>query len=137
MTTNDYEKLITVTQKALYSSFGSMGDLPYEFADAIANIFWRCFEQGLVNAPEVGLLEMKMRQSEFEAAPGLVDGIRQLRIRGVDESTVKAMAFYFVNICKYRMPDADSKTPIRCMIERKFRKHQDIPDLARKLGVYP
>ncbi len=79
---------------------------------------------------------MEMRHAEFKAAPELVDGIRQMRVKGASESDVKRIAFYYVNICKYRMPGADSKTPILCMIERGFRRHQDIPDLVRKLNLY-
>ena len=136
MTNSDYEKLFVATQKALKSYFGSMGDLPYEFADAVANVYWRGFEQGLDSPPEISFEEMQTRRVEFDAMPGLVDGIRQMQRAGYSDGDVKAVAFCYVNTCKYRMDNAETKTPIRCMIERRFRRHQDIPNLVRALGVY-
>jgi|SRR5882724_5215455 len=136
MTREDAYKLGMVTYSAVKSQLGLLGDLPYELANSVANIYWRYFEGAMDSAPPMSMEEMDIRTSQFNAISGVISEFRRLQGKGVTKNDRDAIAFYFVNMCKYRITGADKKTPIRCMIERRFRKSYDIPDLVKTLLLY-
>ena len=57
MTSEDTDKLVTVTYNALRSEFGFMGDLPFDVANTVANIYFRYFQQAMDSAPPITLDE--------------------------------------------------------------------------------
>lgn len=136
MTREDTEKLSMITHKKLYSDFGLMNDLPYALANTVANVYWRYFEQTMNSTPTISTQELATRMAEFEGTPGMITEFRLLPLKGASKLAIAACAFFYVNICKYRIPDVYHKTFIRCAIERLFRKHQDIPNLVRTLQLY-
>ena len=82
MTSEDTEKLATVTYKALRSEFGFLGDLPFEVANTVANVYFRYFQQAMDSAPVISMAESITRQSDFESIRGVIAEFRQLRPRG-------------------------------------------------------
>jgi hypothetical protein len=136
MTTEDTEKLLTITHNALKAKFGLMGDLPYEFANTVANIYFRFFQQGMNSAPTISSEERSIRLREYEKIAKIVEETRVLMRTCNDHLLINVSVAFIIDVCKYRMQNADKKTGIHRMIERKFLPHQDIPDLVKGLQLY-
>jgi len=135
MTKENGNRLATVTYSEVKSQLGFLGDLPYELANSVTNVYWRFFEVGLDSELTFSAEEMDIRMRQFNAIAAAVTEVRRLKGNKLTNAAA-AIAFYYVNLLKYRMPDAENKTPIRCMIERRFRKSYDIPDLVKALLLY-
>lgn len=135
MTTEDTEKLFIITHSALKADFGLMGDLPHEVANVVANVYLRYFEHGLASAPPIPYDEFNTRVSEQERMVKVVAEFRKFSQNQSAEKT-EILADFIVDVFKFRMPDALTKMPIRRMIERKFRKSRDIPNLINALQLY-
>jgi len=137
MTSQDIDELTRLTCGALKSDFGFMGDLPLDLANTVANIYFRYFQQGVDSAPPITLEELVIRQKEYEAIQHFIAEFRSLRQKGeVSQFHMDILKDVLLDTFKYRILDAGSKMPIRRMMERKFRKTQDIPDLVKFLQLY-
>jgi hypothetical protein len=136
LTKEDRLKLYTITRNSVFNEYGLLNDLPYDLANAVANVHWRYFEYAIMSPAPSDTREWEIRTSQFEAIPGAVSAYRKLPGKGLRDADIKAVAFYYVNLLTYRLPDAENKTPLRCMIERRFRKSYDIPDLVKCLLLY-
>ena len=135
MTNQDTEKLFAATYGALKADFGLMGDLPHEVANVVANVYLRYFEQGVASAPDVSPEEFNTRVDEYRRMANAIAEFRKFS-QNETASHTAILADYYIDVFKFRMPDALTKMPIRRMIERKFRKSQDIPKLIDALGLY-
>ena len=137
MTREDHEKAFLATHSALKANFGNMDDLPYEFANMVANVYFRLFELSFESALPVSAEESGMRQAAYESMPKLVHEIRELYgKKQVPQWVIDHLITTLIDTFKYRIQNAENKMPIRRMIERKFRRDPDFPDLIRSLGLH-
>jgi hypothetical protein len=135
MTNQDKEKLFTVTYSKLEADFGLMGDLPHEVANVVANVYLRYFEQGLASATAIPHDEFNTRVNEYQNMVKVVAEFRKFS-KSQTADHIEILADFIVDVYKFRMPGALTKMPIRRMIERKFRKSRDIPNLINVLQLY-
>ena len=136
MTNEDTAKLMTGVHNKLFSDFGLMSDLPYELANTVANVYWRYFQQKVDSAPHITIEELTMRAVEFNGIKETITKFRLMPSEGVHQSLIDYMAEVILSAVKYRIPDFESKSLLRCKIERMFRKSQDIPNLVKVLRLY-
>lgn len=136
MTSQEYETSLQATHVALKSEFGSMVDLPYELANSVANVYFRYFQMAFDHSPPISAIEMNTRRIEYESVPEVISNFRIVVQKCDDEPLLKDFASCITDVFQYRMHDAGSMIPLRRMIERKFKKSQDYPDLIRVLQLY-
>lgn len=137
MTRDDTEKLLMVTYGALSREFGKLDDFPYEFANMVANIYYRYFQLAFDSAPPISEMELLNRQSEYERIGIIVRELRRLPSeKDVTQWHIKFLISCMIDVFKYRMQNVERKTGIRRMIERQFLSHQDFPNLAKDFSLH-
>lgn len=69
--------------------------------------------------------------SDYKIAPKLAEAMRGARNQNA--MIFEYLQQHFVDTFKYRIPDADNKSPIRRGLERPFRKVEEISDLYKQM----
>jgi hypothetical protein len=143
--------------EAIRMNLGDLSDLPLELANTYANIYYRAFayEEHMRCGGRSRFLEPYISESNnifnvhtdnvkfqaetvaaLEHAKAVVQSLRQLRI---DEPELFSHAVTTVlDVIKFNIENAESKTPIRRSLERKFKKVYEVPqliDMMRKNGL--
>lgn len=143
--------------EAIRMNLGDLRDLPLDLANTLANIYYRAFayKEHMLCGGRSRFLEPYMPQSSnifdehannvkfraealaaLEHAKAVVQSLRQLRI---DEPELFPHSVTFaLDVIKYNIENAESKTPIRRALERKFKKVYEVPqllDIIRKSGL--
>src|SRR5207244_2770081 len=88
MNDEDIEKILGVTHRALKSQLGTMGDLPYEVANTVANVHFRFFQPIVDSAPPISTEELLTRRAEYESMPRAVSAHRTLLQKGAHQSLI-------------------------------------------------
>ena len=137
MNQEDTEKLLLMTHCALRREFGMMNDFPYEFANMVANVFFRYIQQTFASAPPLSPLELAIRDADYRTIVPLVSEIRALfGSPEIEQWHIDMMISCSIDMFRYRMKDAPIKNAIRRKIERIALKDHDMPNLARDLSLH-
>ena len=127
---------------------GDLNDLPVELQNTLANIYYRFFaiQEDMLSRGQSGLLDTYLPPpknhrdhfklyTDFQAltlayfgnAKGLVNAAREAGAKSRELfSYLNTMT---LDVFKYNIDDAGSKSPIRRAIERKFKTVYEIPNL--------
>jgi len=126
-----------LTHVKLKEDFGTLDDLPYELANAVANVYWRQFEQGHPSSPILPAEESIMREVEYKAAKAAIKEFRIMRARNDCSAGLVAYTVdYLLDVLRHRIPDANNKRPIWRRIQRVKYPSRDQPNLVRSLRLY-
>jgi hypothetical protein len=153
------QDVLKLCETAIKKDLDNLDDLPYELANTVANVYYRYFDQSLdvmkraSNNPgwlprevkrENDILEgitsfannVAKFKSDIESVPGFIEGLREID-RQEQPNLYKFAVDFILDILKYDIKDAQKKTGLRRIIERKIRKGkiQEIPNLVDLLGV--
>lgn len=152
---NDHD-IMEGCQRAIVADFGDLSDLPPEFANTVANIYYRYFSL-LLHSPAqlrpvaltrqprdavTGMLDSMTQLGKIQAAhhtiPQMVAQIRKLRDEGHPRWMYDFTVQLALDVFKYDIDNAENKSPARRMIERVLRRPlvRELPDLAWRLGAY-
>ena len=141
--------------EAIRMNLGDLSDLPIDLANTLANIYYRLFayKEHVLSGGRSRFLEPYMPKSNnifdvqtnnfhaeaiasSEYAKDLVQSVRQLR---VDEPELFThFVTLALDVIKYNIENAASKSPIRRALERKLKKVYEVPqllDIMRKSGL--
>lgn len=133
------------------SELGTLDDLPKELANTIANVYYRFCANALemlsYSKREFFIPNSVKRESgdsrelykkfmynqaqivtDLESAPKFIKGLR-----GIDKyaqpNLYKFTVEFILDCLKYNIENAQNKTGLRRMVERKFKKPDEIPNL--------
>lgn len=135
------------------SQIGTLTDLPRELATTVANVYYR-FSLKLLEISETkergGILPDSIKQeigkkplsnlfedftyshanilSDVKAIPEFIKGLRNID-KNKQPNLYRYSVDFILDCLKYDVKNAMHKTGIRRMIERKFKKVDEIPDL--------
>lgn len=144
---------LTLCEVCIRAEMGRLDDLPPQVANTIANVYYRFF---LMTAATVQRQPLPLpiregtddpihaliaagravaeRKAAMKAIPEMVACLRELD-PAQQPNAYRAAVDYFLDVFKYRIPDAHRKTGLRRMIERRFRKVDEIPGLVAALDI--
>ena len=137
MNQEELESIWKATYARILTELGYLGDLPYELANTVANVYWRHFEavfDSSWQAPD--MLEFDQRKQEYQIMSKIIPAFRAMRYEGAHTSVIEYTAEHLLNVFKHRIPDADSKMPIVCRMQRFFYRGQDRERLVDHLRLY-
>lgn len=127
---------------------GDLDDLPYELQNTVSNIYYRSNPSTLMSESSGdALTDFKMhsmnminRLSDTKYIGDMIKSLREVREQAESKdfgAVYDYLVTLYLDIYKYRIENAQDKTPIRRSIERKFKKpEKEIPDLYQKLKKY-
>lgn len=132
---------------SLFQDLGRLDDLPQELRNTLANVYYRFFALrlnlrdpskvlGYENSDFISTYKGLMQGStfalaDFQCAKGMIEGMRETRKHNPD--IYDYMVVLTLDVFKYRIPNAQDKTPIRRAIERKFKKPNEIAGLYERM----
>ncbi len=144
-----------LARQHIQRDYGSLADLPEEFADTIANIYYRFYLEYMSSNEKPNALPQSIREGSdlfkdmtsylkkssrdltfIEGGPELIESIRRLRDeKQIDEFEI--LVEVMLDHLKFGIDEAMNKRGIRRMIERLFkrRKVREIAGLATTLGL--
>lgn len=153
------QDVLEMCEKAIRKDLGNLDDLPYELANTVANVYYKCFDQAFdvmkraSNNPGWIPKEMKREtdmlkgltsfvensarfKSDFETVPNFIEGLREID-KHEQPNLYQYTVDFILDCLKYDIKDAHKKTGLRRMIERKIKKRkvQEIPNLIGLLDV--
>ena len=104
---------MAITRQALLRDFGSMADLPHEFANTIANIYYRYYaaDQILARMAETHeesvkiMAELLRINRAFQFAPTFVEQHREM-VREAHPSVLQVFDDFTLAVIKYGIEDA-------------------------------
>ncbi len=138
--------------EALRGDLGDLSDLPLELANTLANVYYRFFAcaEHTTRGGNTNLLKPYLDESRspcdafkyfskfnaetlasFEFAKNFVQSVRGIKKKKPE--LFSYMTTLTLDILKYKIDNADSKTPIRRAIERRFKTPREIPDLLERM----
>ncbi len=138
--------------EALRGDLGDLSDLPLELANTLANVYYRFYAstEHMMGGCKTNLLEPYLDDSRspleayrnisklnaeaiasFENAKNFVQSARGIKKKKPE--LFSYMATLTLDILKYDIDNAISKTPIRRAIERRFKTPREIPDLLERM----
>jgi hypothetical protein len=128
----------------LSKELGRMDDISAEFANTVANVYYRFVELGNSDTPgftparhtlELSA-ELAKILSDYEAARRMVAHLRQLATEA-HPSVRKAAEDLYISLLKYNVPFDENKSLLRMKAERLLNSHKvkEIPNLAAELGL--
>lgn len=123
-----------LTYAKLKGDLGVLDDLPYELANAVANVYWRQFEQA--SSPMLSEEESALREGEYHAAKGAIAEFRIMRSKDNPIGLVAYTVDYLLDVLRHRIPNAENKPPIWRRIQRLKYPSRDQPNLVRSLRLY-
>lgn len=139
--------------KALKEDLGKISDLTDELANTLANVYYRFFVnlEHLSKGGNSNLLNPYISDSGslqenfsiynnfnaetiagFEAAKNFVKAIRQAQLKG-HEPSLSYLYVLTLDILKYNIDQANTKSAIQRVIERKFKEPREISNLAKMM----
>lgn len=134
--------------KIMHRHLGDLDDLPIELVNTLANIYYRFFayKDHMLSGGRSLFLDPYVPQSSnlldayknnnkffaevsstFECAKGIVLSARQACAE--NPKLFSYLVTFMLDVFKYNIENAESKTPIRRAIERKFKKVREIQNL--------
>lgn len=127
---------------------GNLDDLPPELQNTVSNIYYRANPSTIIQHAtgnalrdfEKNSLEMINRTSDLKFVGEMIASLREVK----QEASSNDLDFVYghlvtliLDVYKYRIENANDKSPIRRSIERKFKKPEsEIPNLYAKLRKY-
>lgn len=152
-------EILKMCEKAIRKDLGSLDDFPYEVANTVANVYYRFFNHAVDVMKQAdnnpGWIPKKMKRetdmlagltsffedsarfkSDFEAAPRFVKGLRDID-KHKQPNLYQFTVDFILDCLKYNIKDAQKKTGLRRMVERRLRKGKvrEIPNLVDLLDV--
>lgn len=142
---------LKMAEDHIKEQLGTLDDLPRELADTIANVYYKCYVNVLEVAMdskrefvipksvkrESGDLQQLFKKfvtnqaqivTDLESAPKFIK-----ELRGIDKNAqpnlYKFTVEFILDCLKYNIENAQNKTGLRRMVERKFKKPDEIPNL--------
>ncbi len=135
MTPEDLKNTFMLTHVKLKKDFGSLDDLRYELANAVANVYWRQFEQGHPSSPMFSAEESILRESEYLIAKRTIPHFRNM-LGKESPNLIAYTVDYLLDTLRHRIPDVNNKRPIWRRLQRLKYPSRDQPNLARSLKLY-
>lgn len=142
---------LKMAEDHIREQLGTLDDLPNELANTIVNVYYKFYVNFLEMAGdskreffipksikrESGHLQQLFKKfmanqaeiaTDLESAPKFIKGLR-----GIDKyaqpNLYKFTVEFILDCLKYNIENAQNKTGLRRMIERKFKKPDEIPNL--------
>ena len=152
------QKALREAAEIMHWQLGVLDDLPVELANTLANIYYRpiAYTEHLSSGGRSLFLDpyvpesssmldafknnnkfFSEAQSTFECAKDIVLSARQACSENPE--LFPYLVTLMLDLFKYNIENAESKTPIRRAIERKFKKVREIPNLfeiMQKAGIH-
>ncbi len=122
---------------AIFADLGSTADLPREVLNTIANIYYQAFlpvesreptGHNLPSALKDFINENARLTAAIEHIPRMIQALRAIDKRARPDLYDYSVEF-FLDILKYKIADADNKTGLRRMLERKLKWVNEISNL--------
>jgi hypothetical protein len=138
--------------EALQADLGDLSDLPVELASTVANVYYRFYAcaEHMLRGGKTNLLDPYLDDSRnaldaykafsklhteatasFEYAKNFVQSARGIKKQKPE--LFSYMVTLTLDILKYNIDNANTKTPIRRAIERKFKAPREISDLLERM----
>jgi hypothetical protein len=151
-------EVLRLAADGLHADFGDLSDLPKELANTLANVYYRFFmlapsatgqtmEERAMDLQREMLRQgdalegykklmnsMAATEAGFRFAKDFIKAVRGARGKTPDFS--RYLIVLTLDILKYDIDNANTKTPLRRAIERKFKKVDEIPDLLDIMGSH-
>ena len=132
------DQALANSYKAIAHDLGDLGDLPKELATTVANVYYRFFSmpkslristssQGLNQSYKNYMETFSSSVASFKFTKELVNSARQTREENAQ--VFQYLVTLTLDELKYRITDADKKTPLRRSLERRFKHVDEIPNL--------
>ena len=147
------KEILEVCKNAIKKDLGSLDDLSRELANSVANVYYRYFDHAFnlmkQSANNPGWIPKEMKREtdmriglksfledsaklkiDFESAPKFIKALREVG-KNSKPGTYQYIVDFIIDCIKYNIKDAQKKTGLRRMIERRFSKTkpQEIPNL--------
>jgi hypothetical protein len=124
------QEVLQQAATALFRDLGTIDDLGQELSNTVANIYYRFHLVAKnIEDPSAGLDV----QVDYKYIAELVRSMRGTREESKSERLFDYLVTLTLDTCKYRIPDADKKTPIRRAFARRFQKVREIDGLYRQM----
>lgn len=147
---------LKMAEDHIREQLGTLDDLPKELANTIANVYYNFYgnvlEVAIDSKREFVIPKSIKRESgdlqqlfenfmanqakivtDLESAPKFIKGLR-----GIDKysqpNLYKFTVEFILDCLKYNIENAQNKTGLRRMVERKFKKPDEIPNLIDLLN---
>lgn len=140
-------------RNAITISLGTLDDIPRVLANTIANIYYKFFyfkkaldgnplTEGLLGTKDDDIFD---KLEEFSAdcnkvmayiqvIPGCIESLREID-REKQPNTYSLLVNLFIDAWKYNIDNAPKKSGLRRLIERNFKKVEEIPNLLELLDI--
>jgi hypothetical protein len=131
---------LTLAAEAIGRDFGNLDDFPVEFADTIANIYFKFFmlalgelfttrREKLSTDPVLNFMDVSSDlTASVNHVPGMVKELREMRQAGRKDLFDYWVTFTLDDL-KYKIQNAGEKSAIRRSLERRFKKSDEIGGL--------
>ena len=114
--------LLDSTAEMARKDLGTLDDLPIEVANTIANIYYK------YHLSDDDSIEKHQYEIDIDAIQKIIKNMRILRETNPD--LYDYSVDFFLDLFKYRIPEANKKSAFRRRIERKLKKVEEIENLA-------
>jgi hypothetical protein len=145
------QNTLQIAADDMFSALGPLDDLGAELSNTVANVYYQ-FHLMSQNMGDPGSALGVRRDRDFpsdfrnvlgtlgyalaayQAMEGMIRSLREARTQNaaIGDYLVRHMLDTF----KYRIPNADKKTPIRRAIERQFRTVDEIAGLYKQMREF-
>ncbi len=125
--------LLNLTKIDMFSRLGDIHDLPHDLANCVANIFYRYHQ--MIFAPETckDREEIATRSRQVVTILNIIHEYRILVTKKQEKHLMDIAKNTVIDLYRYRIPDAQKKSELRRIIERKFSEDHDIAGLVDQL----
>ena len=143
------QDLLAEARQTIQDTIGGLDDLPDELANTVANVVYRfCrvkagfLTPGIPTGGENPYHDMEKLiedvgslTSKFDLLPQLIQNFRQID-KTQQPKLHQYTVDYLLDILKYDIPDANKKSGMRRIIERRFRRKAviEVPNLHKTLN---
>lgn len=137
------EEALRQAAASLYSELGPLDDLPTDLCNTLANVYYRFWALSrnmsdpsqILGYDNTDLMSTYMGfmkgtgavLADCEFASNSIKTMRQ--IRKEDHNVYKYLVTLTLDVLKYKIPNADQKSPLRRAIERKFKTPNEVDGL--------
>jgi hypothetical protein len=150
------KEVLELCETAIRNELGSLDDLPYELANTVSNVYYQYFNHisdgGVQTSKNPGFISTEMKRktgmsiglasfiariiTDYKTAPKSVKLIRSIDKHREPYIYQEAVELT-IDCLKYDIKDAQKKSGLRRMIERKLRKDgvHEIPNLVDLLNI--
>jgi hypothetical protein len=143
------DKILEQCRKSIKSEIGTLSDLPPELANTIANYYYKFYlfsldmqknpipsmvskEKDIFKGLKKFSLEAETRLAMMEILPSNINELRSID-KNRNPGKYYSFLFLLLDVYKYEIKNTSKKSGLRRMIERHFKKVNEIPNLVELL----